>query len=275
MLARAPLMRETPLAAPIHLAFSYDEEVGCLGVPGLISHMTKTLPPQRAVFVGEPSGMGVIGGHKGSTGLLTTLTGKAGHSSRPDLGVNAIFHAMDLINQLSGYANELRAAPDPGSPFELPYTTVSVGKIQGGTARNAIAGDCEFQWDIRATQPDAVPRLFERFNRFAQQMVLPAMRQGYAGADIVTRIVYDVPPLAPTTGSLAETLAKRFAGRNEVGTVNYGSEAGIFQAAGAPSIICGPGRDSEAHIADEWIAIEQLQRCVAFIDQLIDHARQA
>jgi acetylornithine deacetylase len=273
VLARAPAMVKEPLAAPIHLAFSYDEEVGCFGVHGIIEHMTKTLPSQRAVFVGEPTEMGVVGSHKGSAGLLTTVIGKACHSSRPTHGVNAIFHAMDLIAELRGYANELRSAPDDDSPFELPYTTVSVGVIHGGTARNAVPGDCAFQWDIRATKAGVVNQLVDRFKAFADTKVVPVMKKGFAEASVATSVAYDVPPFAPAVASNAETLAKRFSDRNDVGTANYGSEAGIFQAAGMPTIICGPGRDTEAHITDEWIAVEQLERCVGFIDRLIDHAR--
>ena len=273
VLACAPAMVKEPLAAPIHLAFSYDEEVGCFGVHGIIEHMTKTLPSQRAVFVGEPTEMGVVGSHKGSAGLLTTVIGKACHSSRPTHGVNAIFHAMDLIAELRGYANELRSAPDDDSPFELPYTTVSVGVIHGGTARNAVPGDCAFQWDIRATKAGVVNQLVDRFKAFADTKVVPVMRERFREASVATSVAYDVPPFAPAVASNAETLAKRFSDRNDVGTANYGSEAGIFQAAGMPTIICGPGRDTEAHITDEWIAVEQLERCVGFIDRLIDHAR--
>jgi acetylornithine deacetylase len=274
VMACVPLMLKAPLAAPIHLAFSYDEEVGCFGVHGVIAHMKKALPPQRAVFVGEPTDMGVVGGHKGSAGLLTTVTGKLCHSSRPDRGVNAIFHAADLIHELRLYATELRGSPEPDSPFDLPYTTVSVGVIHGGTARNAVPGDCAFQWDIRATKAGMVGSLVDRFKLYTDQSVLPAMRENFVDASVVTKIAYDVPPLAPSAGSLAEVLAKRFAGRNEISALNYGSEAGIFQAAGIPTVICGPGRDSEAHVADEWIAVEQLERCVGFIKELINHARE-
>ena len=273
VLACAPAMVKEPLAAPIHLAFSYDEEVGCFGVHGIIEHMKKTLPPQQAVFVGEPTEMGVVGSHKGSAGLLTTVVGEACHSSRPTQGVNAIFHAMDLIAELRGYANELRSAPDDDLPFELPYTTVSVGVIHGGTARNAVPGDCAFQWDIRATKAGVVNRLIDRFRAFADAKVVPVMKERFREASVTTSIAYDVPPFASDVASNAETLAKRFSDRNEVSTANYGSEAGIFQAAGMPTIICGPGRDTEAHITDEWVAVEQLERCVGFIDRLIDHAR--
>lgn len=274
MLARVPEMLAQPLRRPLHLVFSYDEEVGCLGVPGIVRFLGESVAPPLACFVGEPTGMGVVGGHKGSTGFLTTVQGKACHSSRPDLGVNAIFHAMDLIAELRRHADALKAAPDPGSPFELPYSTVSVGVIQGGTARNAIPGDIVFQWDIRATRPGVVDLLTRQFNAFAANSVVPTMREGFAASSVTTTMAYDVPPLVPVPDSLAETLAKRFAGRNETTTVNYGSEAGIFQAAGMPTAVCGPGFDSEAHITDEWIAVDQLARCATFLDGLIVQARQ-
>lgn len=129
VLARVPEMLAQPLRRPLHLVFSYDEEVGCRGVPGIVRHLGEAVAPPLACFVGEPTGMSVVGGHKGSTGFLTTVQGKACHSSRPDLGVNAIFHAMDLITELRRYADALKAAPDPGSSFEVPYSTVSVGVI--------------------------------------------------------------------------------------------------------------------------------------------------
>ena len=273
MLSRVPQMLTEPLSRPLHLVLSYDEEVGCLGVPGIVRHLDATVAPPIACFVGEPTEMGVVGGHKGSTGFLTVVEGKACHSSRPDLGVNAIFHAADQIGELHRYADELKASPDAGSPFELPYTTVSVGVIGGGTARNAIPGDVSFQWDIRATKAGMIEALTERFSTYAAQRVVPAMRAKFAEAKVTTTMVYDVPPLVPDPGSVAETLAKRFASRNRTATVNYGSEAGIFQKAGIPTVLCGPGRDSEAHITDEWIDVGELARCLSFLDAVIAEAR--
>ena len=273
LLSRVPQMLAEPLSRPLHLVLSYDEEVGCLGVPGIVRHLATTVAPPLACFVGEPTAMGVVGGHKGSSGFLTIVEGKACHSSRPDLGVNAIFHAATLIAELRRMAEELKAVPDAGSPFELPYTTVSVGVIDGGTARNAIPGDVAFQWDIRATKAGMVEALMRRFATYAADRVVPAMRAGFAAAKVTTTMVYDVPPLLPDPGSMAETLAKRFAGRNRTETVNYGSEAGIFQLAGIPTVLCGPGRDSEAHITDEWIDVGELARCLSFLDEVIAEAQ--
>ncbi len=274
VLARVPAMLAEPLAVPLHLVFSYDEEVGCLGVHGLVRHLDASVPKPIACFVGEPTGMGVVDGHKGSTGMLTTVVGQACHSSRPDLGVNAIFFAAELVAELNRVAAELKAAPEAGSPFELPYATVSVGVIGGGTARNAIAGDCALQWDIRATRPGQVEAVAARFERYAAETVLPRMRAGFPGAAVTTSMAYDVPPLVPDPGSAADTLAKRLAGTNRTSTVNYGSEAGIFQKAGIPTVVCGPGLDAQAHITDEWIAVGQLERCTGFVDGLIAQARQ-
>ena len=273
VLERIPAMTAATLAAPIHVVFSYDEEVGCLGVHGIVRHLDATAPRPIACFVGEPTDMGVVDGHKGSTGLLTTLLGQACHSSRPDLGVNAIFFAGDVLTELRHYADELRTAPEPDSPFELPYTSVSVGVIGGGTARNAVAGDCRLQWDIRATRPGAVERVTDRFARYVAEDLLPRMRVGATHATVTTEIVYDVPPLVPEPGSLAHTLALRFAGTNRTSTVNYGSEAGIFQTASIPTVLCGPGVDAQAHITDEWIDVGQLERCTSFIDAVIAQAR--
>lgn len=273
VLARVPRMLDGPLRIPLHIVLSYDEEVGCLGVHGIVGHVAQAIAKPLAAFVGEPTAMGVVNGHKGSTGLLTAVSGRSCHSSRPDLGVNAIFHAADCIAELRRYAQEMAAQPDPESPFEVPYTSLSVGVVSGGTARNSIPGDCTFQWDIRAAKPGITEALIQRFDGFAAQAVLP--RMGVPEASVVTTMAYDVPPLVPHPDSLAETLAKRFAGTNATATVNYGSEAGIFQAAGIPTVLCGPGSDTEAHITDEWIAVDQLDRCTAFLDAVIAYARSA
>ncbi|MCX8278963.1 acetylornithine deacetylase [Phyllobacterium sp. 0TCS1.6C] len=272
-LAMAPALKTAGLRTPIHLAFSYDEEVGCLGVHGLVDHLNKAVARPRAVFVGEPTAMRVVDSHKGSCGMLTKVTGFAAHSSRVDLGTNAIFAAATIIEELHRCADQLASEPEPGSRFVVPYSSVSVGVINGGTARNTVAGDCSFQWDIRATRLGLTDEVQDRIAAFVDSSVLPGTRARHKDARVDTSVAYDVPPLVAAPGSEAEALAKRFAGTNETMVVDYGSEAGIFQKAGMATVLCGPGQDSEAHITDEWIALEQIDRCMRFLEVLADHAR--
>ena len=272
ILAIAPSLHAAKLRTPVHLALSYDEEVGCLGVPGILQHMqAQGLRPAAAV-IGEPSRMGVVNGHKGSCGMLTRVEGLSCHSSRTDLGVNAVFFATDLIGVMRRRAEALAAAPDSVGVFDPPYTTVSVGVVHAGTARNAIPGDCSIEWDIRATKPGMVEAVQSDVRDYADTVIVPAMRARHPGAQVVTEMVYDVPPLIPQPGSAAEVLAQRLSGSNATGTVPYGSEAGAFQAAGIPSVICGPGDIAQAHTADEWIEAAELEACMRFLDRLVVHA---
>lgn len=269
MLALAPELQRAGLRAPVHLAISYDEEVGCYGVHGIVAHMHAVGLSPRAALIGEPSRHGIVNGHKGSTGMLTRVGGLSVHSSRPEQGVNAIFHAMDVIGWLRERAAALAAAPDSVGVFEPPYTTVSVGVIQGGTARNAIPGDCRIEWDIRATQPGRAEAVVADLDSFVEANVLPGMRARHPQAFVTTTMIYDVPPLLPQPNCAAEALAKSLTGANSTGTVAYASEAGVFQAAGIPSVIVGPGDIAQAHTADEWIEISELGDCLALLQRLV------
>ena len=271
MLALVPQLRQAALRQPVHLALSYDEEVGCLGVGGIVAHMRAQGLQPAACLVGEPSLTGVVNGHKGSCGMLTLVSGVSCHSSRTDLGVNAVFHATDIIARLRRRADALAAAPDSVGVFEPPYTTVSVGVVRAGTARNAIPGDCRIEWDIRATRPGMVETVQAEMQAFIESEVLPAMRARDASCDVVTTMAYDVPPLLPEPDGAAETLARRLTGSNRSSTVPYGSEAGIFQRAGISTVICGPGDIAQAHTADEWIAESEIEACMAFLDRLVSH----
>lgn len=264
MLAMVPRFQAAPLRRPIHLAFSYDEEIGCLGVPAIIGHMRDAGLRPAVAFVGEPSLLGVVNGHKGSCGLQTRVTGLACHSSRTDRGVNAILHAAALLSLLERRGAALAADPAEVGPFEPPYSTVGVGMIRGGVARNTVPESCSFDWDIRATRPGLVEEVMAELDGFAQETVLPAMRRRHPGAAVVTEVTYDVPPLLVQPDSAAEHLGKLLARRNDTGTVAYGSEAGFFQAARIATVICGPGSIDQAHAADEWIAVDQLAACMGW-----------
>ncbi|MEM5478091.1 acetylornithine deacetylase [Pacificibacter sp. AS14] len=271
MLAAVPALVKAEPALPIHLAFSHDEEIGCLGAPILIDEMIKHMAKPIAAFVGEPSQMMIKDCHKGSCGMTTTITGLACHSSRPDLGASAIGAAASVVEHIHAIGAELASNPRPElNAYEVPYSTTTCGVIHGGTARNLIAGDCVIQWDIREAWPGDKAMIQERVETFIQTKVLPDLRSAFANATIDTEVAYDVPSLSAKEGSELETLVKRFAAQNQTSSASFATEAGIFDNAGIPAVVCGPGRDSEAHIEDEWVAKDQIAACMAFMERLTD-----
>ncbi|WP_394890447.1 acetylornithine deacetylase [Mesorhizobium sp. AaZ16] len=275
VLAMVPQLSSLSLERPIHLAFSYDEEVGCHGVHGLIEHLKNNAATPVAAFIGEPSGMDVVEAHKGSYGMITNVTGLACHSSRPDIGVSAINAAVQIVNLLQASAEEFAEKPSTTLAFGLPYTTVGVGVMRGGTARNLVPGDCRIEWDIRSIQPEERELVKRRLSTLIEDTLLPEMRAVFEGSRIESEVVYDVPPLVQEPDSEAVRLAKRFAGANSASVIDYGTEAGFFQRAGIPSVVCGPGSFSEAHIEDEWISVGQIQKCLDFLEALVRHAERS
>jgi acetylornithine deacetylase len=271
MLALAPRLKQAILRQPVHFALSYDEELGCFGAPGIIDHIKETGLKPAVALIGEPSRMQVVNGHKGSCGMLTQVTGVTCHSSRPDLGVNALFHGMDIIAQLRRRAESLAAEPDSIGMFDPPYTTISVGLVRGGAMRNAIPADCRIEWDIRVTRPGLLEAIQSETQAYIEREVLPVMRARSLAAGVVTEVIYDVPLLLPETEGVAEQLAKRLTGATTASTVPYGSEAGMFQRAGMSTVICGPGDILQAHTADEWIAVSEIEACTAYLDRLVEH----
>ena len=176
MLALAPRLTAANLRRPVHFALSYDEELGCFGAPGIIDHIKETGLKPAVALIGEPSRMQVVNGHKGSCGMLTLVTGLTCHSSRPDLGVNAVFHGMDIIAQLRRRAESLAAEPDSIGVFDPPYTTISVGLVRAGAMRNAIPADCRIEWDIRVTRPGLLEAIQSETQAYIEREVLPVMR---------------------------------------------------------------------------------------------------
>ena len=268
VLAAVPKFQAAGLATPIHLAFSYDEEVGCTGVASMIGKLAKRVPRPRLCIVGEPTDMQLVTSHKGIRDFTTEVTGLEAHSSRTDKGVNAIQYAARMINFLENLGRELAANAAHDHICEPPYTTVSVGVIEGGTAVNIIPGHCRFQWDNRllpGTEPDYV---INRFNRFVEEEILPEMRAVFPKASVTTTKCADAPGLNPEEGSPAETLVLSLLGSNERYGVSYATEAGHFQGIGIPTVVCGPGSILQAHRPDEYVEISQLAACEAFLDKL-------
>lgn len=270
-LALVPEFLERGLKEPIHLAFSYDEEVGCLGVHGLIAHVLTHHPKPRLCLVGEPSMMQVVDAHKGIRSFITTVTGLEAHSSATHVGVNAIMVAADLIRFLTDLGEELKTRGDATGRFTPPYTTLSIGTIHGGTAVNIIPRHCQFMWEYRSLPGTDADEPIRRFEEHVRTKVLPAMEEKAPGVAAITTVPRSITPaLSPDPGSSAETLAKALAGVNDTLAVSYATEAGIFQVHGIPTVICGPGDILQAHRPNEFVAIEQMNACVTFLRKLAD-----
>jgi acetylornithine deacetylase len=270
-LAAVEDMVKADLKRPIHFAFSYDEEVGCVGVPSLIKLINAELPKPSAVIVGEPTGMKVVTAHKGITGVRTAVTGHESHSSQPHRGVSAVMVAAELIEVLRGYGLEA-AAKGPRNPlFEPEHTTITVNRIEGGTALNILAGHCTFQWDVRALPEDDPDAYIKRFVDHCDRVVLPRIRQIAPDCKIETVPRAGTPALRPEKDSEAERLCRMLTGDNVTRHVSFAAEAGQFQQSGLSTVICGPGSITEAHQPNEFIAVDQVGAATVFVRDLIKH----
>jgi acetylornithine deacetylase len=272
-LALVPEMLAQPLKHPIHLALSYDEEVGCRGAPHLIAAMVEGLPRPKAVIVGEPTDMRVVNAHKGANTYSTEVTGHEVHSSQPHRGVSAVMTGARLISFLDDIAAEKRATADPTCGFDPPYSTIHVGTVQGGTAFNIVSRHCEFEWEMRNIPGDDPDAVFQRFKRLCTDEIEPAMRVVAPETGIASRSIAGVSGLAAVENSEAETLARTLSGANRSYTVAYLTEAGLFQRAGMAAIVCGPGSIDQAHQPNEWISLAQIEACTGFMHKLIESLR--
>jgi acetylornithine deacetylase len=270
-LAMVPDLVARKLERPFHIAFSYDEEVGCTGVRPMIAELGKALPLPRMVFVGEPSRMAVVDAHKGPARWRVELTGRAAHSSMPHYGVNAIAYAGRLVAELLRMEEELKASSH-NPRFDPPWTTMQVTQIEGGTASNVVPVPCWFGWETRAIPGFDPMTLDRRLKAFAEETCLPEMRRVAPEADIRIMVTNRVPAYAADTRSGIVPLTLKLAGQNETLAVSYCTEAGLFQDGGAPAIICGPGDIAQAHTANEFVAVAELEKCLAFLGRLADWA---
>jgi acetylornithine deacetylase len=266
-LALVPAFKALRLARPIHFAFSCDEEVGCKGVRPLVAHMREHLKKPRAVFVGEPTAMKVVNAHKSAVTFNTQVVGHEAHSSLTHQGVNAIMVAGEVLHEINALRHDLIAAGDPTGRFDPPYSTIHVGLIKGGTAKNIIPRSCDFQWETRLL-PMADRKLVPHRLEALRLRLEPEMKSVSQDVGITTQVVNEVPGLHPEENSPAEQLALQAAGANATHAVSYCTEAGLFQSIGIPAVICGPGNIEQAHRPDEFIAIEQLQLCENFLSRL-------
>lgn len=271
VLAAVPDFKRRHLRTPIHIAFSYDEEIGCVGVRPMIAKLGQSLPRPRMVLVGEPTSMGVVDAHKGPVRWHVTISGRAAHSSMAPLGVNAIHYASLVIEELKRIEADLKSSTIDDR-FDPPYATLQVTEISGGTASNIVPVTCRLGFEIRATPGLDVDAIEARLDRFVKETCLPGMHAVAPEANIDIRQSNRVPPFGADRASEVVNLAMKLAGQNDTHAVSYATEAGLFQNAGAPSVVCGPGNIAQAHTANEWIAESELEKCMAFLRRLADWA---
>lgn len=271
-LARVDDMLAAPLKAPIHLAFSYDEEVGCKGVPSLIEKMIETLPRPRACFVGEPTEMQVVLGHKSKRSYRAIVTGLTCHSSLAPHGVNAVDYAAELILKIRDMGRVLaEGASDP--LYDVAVSTAHTGMCHGGTALNIVPDRCEIAFEFRVLPSQDADALVDEIMRYAREEIEPAMQARAPGTGIAFEQISSFPGLDTAPDAEVTVLAKRLAGRNDHAKVAFGTEGGLFQEIGAiPTVVIGPGNIEQAHKADEFIKVSELEKCEAFIGKLIEEA---
>lgn len=268
-LALVPQFLAARMKRPVHIVLSYDEEVGCLGAPPLVKALVaRGLKPEAAI-IGEPTMMRVVNAHKAIHSWVTEITGHEAHSSNVHKGVSAVMAAGELLGELSRIAADLRAKGDPSGRFDPPFSTAQSSIIQGGTAINILARRCTFGWETR-TLPGGDPGyVIARMESFAFGDLLPRMRAIAPACEISFTARSRVPALMPEPGSPAEALALSLAGLNAADAVSYATEAGIFQEAGIPAIVCGPGDIAQAHQPNEFIDESQLAACERFMHRLM------
>ena len=267
-LAAAPMFLEAPLKRPVHLAYTYDEEVGCLGAPVLLRDLQAAGIKPAGCIVGEPTGMQVMIGHKGMRVYRCRVHGLEAHSSLAPAGVNAIEYAARLVARIREVALELRENGPRDESFSVPYLTMSTGTIQGGTASNIVPRDCEFRFDLRTLPGADADEPVERLRRYAAEALLPEMRRTSAEADIRIEMEEEAPHLDTAADDRMAYLGARLCGNSRFGRVPFATDGGHFHRAGVPTIVIGPGSIDQAHKPNEYVELDQLARCGRFLEGL-------
>lgn len=269
-LAMAPEFLERGLKTPVHLVFSYDEEVGCVGVRRLLEVLRDMPIRPAACIVGEPTEMKVVVAHKGKKSVRCRVRGFECHSSLAPRGVNAIEYAAEVIAYLRRMAQRIAAEGASDPDYDIPHTTVHTGVVQGGTALNIVPKDCSFDFEFRYLPGDDPEALFDEVRRFAERELEPAMRAVAPNTGFSWEEISGFPGLDTPTDAEIVGLAKALSGSNATGKVAFGTEAGLFQSIGIPAIICGPGSIDQAHKPDEFVSLEQVALCERFLRRLMD-----
>ena len=274
VLAAVPALLAQPLRLPVHIAISYDEEVGCLGVRSLLAELA-TRPDKPAIcLIGEPTQMRPVLGHKGKLAMRCAVHGAACHSAYAPQGVNAIEYAARLIGRLGEIGQRLAAPERHDLRFDPPYSTVQTGMISGGRALNIVPAECQFDFEVRALPADDPQQVAAELQAYATRELLPQMRAVQAATDIRFTPLSTYPGLATAPDSAAAQLLALLCGRDDFGTVAFGTEGGLFDQAGIATVVCGPGSMDQGHKADEFVSVEQLAACDAMLGRLVEWLQQ-
>lgn len=267
-LAAAPMLKEGK--RPVHLAISYDEEVGCLGAPAMIEEIAATLPKPALAIIGEPTMMKVVTGHKGICVHEVEVLGHEAHSSLTHLGISANMVAIELMHDLAELARELWENADPNSPFTPPHATLTVGKMEGGTAANILARRAHFVFDLRCP-PNIDPETILKPFKEKAAAIDAQLKQAFPETGVRVEQLSNAPPLGQSGSEDAEAFVRKLTGDNApAGVVSYAAEAGQFQQAGFPTVICGPGSIEQAHQPNEYISNDQFERGADFMMRLVE-----
>lgn len=269
-LALVPEFQSAKMKLPVHIVLTYDEETTCGGADRLMPELVKFGYDPRAVIIGEPTMMRLVNAHKGACTVETHVTGHPAHTSMPQLGVNAISVAGQLIARLAELQEELKAHPSPLRGFDPPHSTITVGLINGGTQFNIVPGACTFGWDIRYVPGDDPLEFVRRLEEHAARLI-PAMREVAESADIQTNVINLKKTFEPVDHSPAEELVKAVTGINETLAVGFGTEAVCYQSVDMSVVVYGPGSIEQAHKPDEFISVDQLDQCAGFMRDLMGH----
>ena len=259
-----------PLKTPLHLALSYDEEIGCMGVRSLVTMLEGAPVRPRFCIVGEPTGMQVATGHKGKVALRATCTGREGHSALAPLALNALHLAADFVQAVRDLQADLAASGLKDGDYDVPYSTVHIGKLSGGVQVNIVPNSAVMDFEIRSVAGEDVEGLIARLRAAAEAIVAP-LRAEFPEAAISVERLWDYPGLGTASDAAVVNFVKGLTGANGTIKVAFGTEGGLFDARlGIPTVICGPGSMAQGHKPDEFVTVEQMARCEAMMEALLD-----
>ncbi|WP_153099682.1 acetylornithine deacetylase [Paraburkholderia hayleyella] len=271
VLAAVPLFYRQRLQLPVHFAFSYDEEVGCLGVRSMLAELDSRELKPRLCLIGEPTGLKPVLGHKGKLAMRCQVKGHACHSAYAPYGVNAIQYAARLVGHLEEIGERLAGPAHHDERFDPPFSTVQTGMIKGGRALNIVPAECEFDFEVRALPGFNSQQVADDLRQFAEKELLPKMQAAKPDTGISLKELNSYPGLATSADSQAARLLSILTGSSDFGTVAFGTEGGLFTQAGIPAVICGPASMDQGHKPDEFIEIEQLEGCDAMLERLVEY----